>query len=209
MDVTAFVLSQLPPPPARVLEVGCGDGRLASAIEAAGYDVLAIDPAAPDGAIFRRIKVEELEENERFDAVVASCSLHHVGDLGVALDKIALVLEPPGKLILDEFAWDRLDRPTSEWYHEQERALVAAGRRADAPPSVEQLVADWEAEHVGLHGFEAMRSELDRRFEQRHFTWEPYIYRYLDRSVTAARERELIDAGELQALGFRYVGVSR
>lgn len=209
MDVTAFVLSQLPPVPARVLEVGCGDGKLARAIDAAGYEVLAIDPAAPEGALFRRIKLEELEEDERFDAVVASRSLHHVGDLGVALDKIALVLEPPGLLVLDEFAWDRLDRATADWYYRQTRALAAAGRGGEAPASLEELVEEWEAEHVGLHGFDAMRAELDRRFEERHFAWEPYLYRYLDGVATEQLERGLIDAGAIQALGFRYVGVSR
>ena len=45
MSVLAFVRSALPPPPARVLEVGAGDGELAAALLAAGYDVVAIDPA--------------------------------------------------------------------------------------------------------------------------------------------------------------------
>ena len=45
-DVIAFVRAALPPPPARVLEVGAGDGELAAALAAAGYDVVAIDPAS-------------------------------------------------------------------------------------------------------------------------------------------------------------------
>src|SRR4051812_8862849 len=42
--VVAFVHAALPPPPARVLEVGAGQGKLAAALRAAGYDVVAIDP---------------------------------------------------------------------------------------------------------------------------------------------------------------------
>ena len=67
-----------------MLEVGCGDGSLARELASAGYDVLAIDPVAPDGPIFRRTTLEELDDPGLFDAVVASLSLHHVHDLGAA-----------------------------------------------------------------------------------------------------------------------------
>src|SRR6187200_942068 len=92
VDVAAFVLTQLPPAPARVLEVGCGDGALARRLDKQGYEVLAIDPEPPDGPLFRRTTIEELEELEPVAAVVASRSLHHVSDLSVALDKIAGLL---------------------------------------------------------------------------------------------------------------------
>lgn len=205
MDIPAFVLSQLPPAPARVLEFGCGDGTLARAMDGAGYDVLAIDPAAPEGPIFRRLKLEELEEDLRFDAVVESRALHHVADLGAALDKVQLLLEPGGRLVLDEFAWDRLDERTADWYHRQRRALAAAGR-GEPPGTLEALRADWEGEHVGLHGFDAMRTELDRRFRELRFSREPYLYHYLDGVASEELERTLIGAGAIQAIGFRYVG---
>ena len=62
MDSADFVLAQLPPSAARVLEVGCGSGALARALDAAGHRVLAIDPVAPDGPIFRRVTLEALDE---------------------------------------------------------------------------------------------------------------------------------------------------
>ncbi len=70
-----------------------------------------------------------------------------------------------GPLILNEFAWDRLEPMTPEW----------------------------EAEHEGLHGYGAMRAELDARFEERFFEWRPY----------------LADGRDVPGLGFRYVGVPR
>jgi 2-polyprenyl-3-methyl-5-hydroxy-6-metoxy-1,4-benzoquinol methylase len=57
VELTKFVLLQLPSPPARVLEVGCGKGELARALAGEGYDVVAVDPEAPEGSIFRRTTI--------------------------------------------------------------------------------------------------------------------------------------------------------
>jgi 2-polyprenyl-3-methyl-5-hydroxy-6-metoxy-1,4-benzoquinol methylase len=187
VNVTEFVLAELPRYPARVLEVGCGDGDLARSLAAAGYDVLAIDPEAPEGPFFRRATIEELDERGPFDAVVASRSLHHVEDLGVALDKIATLLRSGGALILDEFAWDGLN-----------------------PRSAAEVGIDfeeWREEHEGLHTSKAMLDELGTRFEQRSLSWEPYLHRESRQAVSEERERQLIDAGRLAPTGFRYVGV--
>jgi len=190
-----------------VLEVGCGKGELARALADAGWDVLAIDPAAPDGPIFRRLKLEDVDEPESFDAVVAARSLHHVTDLEAALDRIRTLLRPGGVLVLDEFAWDRLEGSTADWFHGQQRALAAAGRLPDAPATLEECCRDWADEHVGLHGYESMRAALDERFSERFFEWLPYLYRYLDGVVGETLERTLIEADAIQATGFRYVGV--
>jgi SAM-dependent methyltransferase len=165
VELIEFVLSQLPSPPARVLEVGCGEGELARAVDAEGYEVVAIDPEAPDGPIFRQTTIEALDEPGPFDAVVASLSLHHVPDLGGVLDKLVRLLTGGGPLILNEHAWDRLDPMTPEW----------------------------EEEHAGLHGYGAMRAELDARFAERFFEWRSYP----------------VDGKDVPGLGFRYVGRPR
>jgi SAM-dependent methyltransferase len=196
MDVTAWIRSELPPPGARVLEVGCGDGELARALDAAGYDMLAIDPHAPRGEIFERTTIEQLEDRGRFDAVVASRSLHHVDDLDVALARIVR-LAP--RFVLDEFAWDRLDEATARWYEEQR------ARSADPPPPA----SEWRSRHAHLWGFEALRAALGRHFVERTFVLVPYLHRYLHLPELEAPEAELIAAGEIQALAFRYVGEPR
>jgi SAM-dependent methyltransferase len=168
-----------------VLEVGCGRGELALALEAAGYDVVAVDPEAPEGPIFRRMTIEELDEHGPFDGVVAAFSLHHVADLDAVLDKLRALLD--GVLIVDEFGWDLLDEATAQQY------------KLD--------MDDWRIEHADLHGFEDLRRGLEKRFGERHFAWRPYFSVYL--GADEEEELRLIEAGEIRPLGFRYVGTPR
>jgi SAM-dependent methyltransferase len=221
-SVEEFVLAQIGDPPARVLEVGCGKGELAQALARAGHFVTAIDPRAPEGPIFRRVGIEEFSDPEPFDHVVASLSLHHVEDLGEALDKIANLLRAGGTLVVVEFAWDRINEATAEW---------ALGRLPAAAPSGEpswlkRCCRGWASEegagdryhgdHVGAHfagwaeqGFHdsvRIRAELERRFVERLFAWAPYLYPDLDDATSEADERAAIDAGAINAIGFRYVG---
>lgn len=200
---TEFALSQLSAAPQRVLEVGCGrEGGVAPELAAAGYDVLAIDPDAPEGPLYRRTTVEELDEPGPFDAVVAGRVLHHVHPLGPALDKLAR-LAP--LLILDEFAWNHMDEPTIEWYEAQHRVLRAAGREPNGPP----VLADWRAKHSDLHPYEVLRGEVDARYDETHFEWRPYFYRWLAGPATETLEQALIESGAIRPIGFRYAGVRR
>jgi SAM-dependent methyltransferase len=204
MDLREFVVAHLPPAPARLLEVGCGRGDLARAIAGSGYQVVAIDPEAPAGEIFRSASLEAFADPGPFDAVIASRALHHIADLPGALDKVVRLLRPSGLFVLDEHACDRLDEPTARWYLEQ-RTAVEPG----ASLSLERCLADWDRDHADLHGYAAMRRELDPRFTQRFFAWRPYLHRELAGVVSEEKERALIEAGTIRATGFRYVGERR
>ena len=201
MDVLKFVLAQLPPVArVRVLEVGCGDGRLARALDELGFRVIAIDPRAPAGPIFQTVSLEEYADPGRFDAVVASRALHHIPDLGGALSKLQRLLVPAGRLIVVEHACDRFDERTARWYLERRRATDPG-----APSSLQACLAEWEADHAGLHGSAVMRRELDRRFTERWFAWTPHLYFELGEALEQ-EELRLIEAGSIQATGFEYVG---
>jgi SAM-dependent methyltransferase len=204
----SFVRERLPDPPARVLEVGCGRGELTTALAVAGHDVLGIDPLAPDGPLFRRLTLDDVENGPRYDAVVAAFSLHHIRDLDAALRKIASLLVPEGLLLVDEFAWDRLDEPTLAWFWGQRQAAAAAAGEPE-PGSPAEMRADWEAEHVGMHGHAALRRGLDDHFEQVAFVPTPHLHRLLGGASSPVLEQSLIDAGTIAALGFRYAGRPR
>ena len=204
VDDVAFVAESLPGPPARVLEVGCGSGELALELAAQGWDVLAVDPEAPDGPIFRRVTLEELDEPGPFDAVVARRSLHHIHDLEAAVVKIATLLAPGAPFVLVEFAHERLDRETADWYLGQFAALHAAGSTGAPPRDVGKL----RAEYDGLHTSEQMLAALRARFDERQFERTPYLHGELGGVASEALERTLIEAGAIEPTGFRWIGVA-
>ena len=221
--VEEFVLDRVGSAPARVLEVGCGEGELAHALTRAGHSVTAIDPRAPEGPIFRRVGIEGFSDPGPFDHVVASLSLHHVEDLGGALDKIADVLRTGGSLVVVEFAWERIDEATAQWALGRLPAAPPAGKPSwlerccrgracggeggghDHEDHTGAHFAGWAEQ--GLHDSERLRAELESRFVGRLFAWVPYLYADLDEATSEADERAAIAAGVINATGFRYVGV--
>jgi SAM-dependent methyltransferase len=202
-----FVLSEMPSPPARVLEVGCGDGELSRGLTRAGYSMVGIDPEAPEGAIFRRIRLEDFHDEGEFDAVVASVSLHHVDDPGSAVERVEQLLRDGGLLVLEEFAKERFTGATAEWYYHQRRALAAVG--GDATPITEEFevwLHRWHEEHADIHPLAELRRELEARFTQRYGGWVPYLFDYALKDSLEPLERELIESGAIEATGFRYIG---
>lgn len=184
MGFTAFVLHHLPPAPARVLEVGCGDlGGVVPALVDAGYDAIGVDPRAPAGPRFRQTDFREVEGT--FDAVVAGRVIHHLDPLGEAVERLAS-LAP--LLIVDEFAWDLIDPQLQGWYDAERRA------RPDAtgPPTVEQ----WRWRHPGLHPHDVLLEALRARYDKRVLEWVPYFHHWLG------------DVESPDRIGYRWVGVS-
>jgi SAM-dependent methyltransferase len=219
--VEGFVLGRIGAPPTRVLEVGCGEGDLAHVLDGAGHSVTAIDPRAPEGSIFRRVGIEEFSEPGGFDHVVAILSLHHVEDIGGALDKISDLLLAGGTLVVVEYAWDRVDEKTVEWALSRLPSAPASGKHSwlerccrgerhdggdEAGHShAEAHAARWAGEE-GLHSSGRIREEIGRRFTQRYFSWWPYLYPDLHVDTSEADELAAIEAGEINATSFCYVG---
>ena len=197
-SVLSFVLESLPPAPARVLEVGAGDGELARALGFAGHEVVAIDPE-PGAAWVRRVTLLELQEPPgSFDAAVAVVSLHHVEPLADSCRRLARVLRPGASLVVDEFDVALFDERAAAWW----LACRQPGEHDARAP--EDVVADLRHH---CHSLSHLRETLGEWFELTEPARGPYLYRWLLSPEMREAEEALIAAGRLQATGARLTGV--
>jgi SAM-dependent methyltransferase len=195
VDLLAFVRANLPRPPARLLEVGAGDGELARTLADSGYEVVAIDPQ-PTGAGVRSVPLHELDEpSGSFDAALAVTSLHHVEPLEHSVGRLAELLKPGAVLVMDEFDVGAFDERAAGWWLRQRLALGAAEHA-----SAEELVGEHRAH---LHPLERVVAALKSRFQLGMPLYGAYLYRWdLDESLRD-EEQAAIARAEIPAVGAR------
>lgn len=152
--------------PLRILEVGCGDGDLASAMIERGHEVVAIDsdPAAVSAAKARgvdaRVATWPAFEGGMFDAVLFTRSLHHIEPLDGAVTRARELLRPGGRILIEDFAPAEMSPRFLSWLRGELSRLGEAWHQDPVHP-----IADI------------------RRVVGSHFTIEyeadtPYCYRY-------------------------------
>jgi SAM-dependent methyltransferase len=177
-----------------VLEIGAGDGELATQLRADGYDVLAIDPAG-GGPEILQVPLHELDAPAHFfAAAVAVTSLHHVDPLAASIEHLAALLGPGAPLVVDEFDVGRYDERAARWWlshadHEHEPAGLVADLRAHlhSLPTIAAALAPWFAVGPPVRG--------------------PYLYRWEIDPGLRTTEEELIAAGEIPATGARFIAI--
>ena len=113
---TAFYLSLPGPPPARILDMGCGTGLLACEFATRGYEVTGADPAAamlatararPGGDQVRWIQASAagLDTGPGFDLIVMTGHVFQLlledRDIRAALRALARQLAPAGRLAFE------------------------------------------------------------------------------------------------------------
>jgi SAM-dependent methyltransferase len=142
-----LLLSQLPPRPARVLDVGCGSGAFAGKVAARSECVDALDksPQMVDAArasspanvhcLLADVMTHPLVPGA-YDAIVSISALHHL-PLQLALPRLAGALRPGG--VLAAIALPRVDVPrelpvevAATVYHHLVGLALAAARRSGA-----------------------------------------------------------------------------
>jgi SAM-dependent methyltransferase len=209
-----FVRGQLPPPPARVIELGCGTagGHIPTLIRA-GYDATGIDPEAPEGPAYVQATFEEYRPEGPADAVVASVSLHHVDDPAVVVRQIADLLVPDGVLVVVEWISEDFDEAMARWcFRHQLRDQAEPGAWlggmyagwAASGLGWDAYFRAWLDEH-GLHPAAVIRRALDARFAVTHLSTGPFYFPDLA-DADAAAEQAAIDAGQIRAGCLRYAG---
>jgi SAM-dependent methyltransferase len=104
---TDLILSKLPAPPARILEVGIGLGTTAGILQKKGYGYVGITPdqsqidlCAADGRELRCIKFEDMTRNgSGYDVIIFQESAQYIWVEDI-LRKAAEILEPGGIVVI-------------------------------------------------------------------------------------------------------------
>lgn len=116
--LSRLLLSQLPPAPAQVLDVGCGFGVTAEYLQHQGYEVTAIAPSAeliayaqaqhPGPQYFACGFLDDFAaEGTQYDVILFQEVLQYFPDLTAVFSKAARLLRPEGRIICcDEVSFD-------------------------------------------------------------------------------------------------------
>jgi SAM-dependent methyltransferase len=161
---TALLLSRLPPPPARLLEVGIGLGTTLARLTTMGYAVEGITPDAVQAGAAKarhggslRVHVSPFESfeaasTERYDAVFFQESSQYI-DAEALFRKVRMLGAPDGRVVvLDEFALRPIEKPGA--LHRLDRFLESARREGfrleeDVDVSRQALpTIDWFLERI-------------------------------------------------------------
>lgn len=100
------VIELLPPPPLKVLDVGCGEGRLGKVLFSCGYEVIGVDLDPAMVALAAEHHAAEIADatalpfgREEFDAVVSAHVFMEIEALDAALAEISRVTRRSGTLV--------------------------------------------------------------------------------------------------------------
>lgn len=194
--VLDFVRTSLPSPPARVLEIGAGEGELAVDLRGAGYDVLAIDPSSTAAGVERIALIDVDEPGGSFDAAVAVVSLHHVEPLAESFEHLAELMRPGGLLAVDEFDVARFDERAAAWW---------SAHHAEHPDPGETIAGV----RGHLHPVADIRDRLAAWFDLGPLERGPYLYRFQLRAELRGEEQRSIAEGHFQATGARFTAIRK
>ena len=185
-ELWAFILRWLPARPARVLDIGCGDGTSTRRLIREGYDATGLDPEAPREEGYLRDTLEEFRSKATFDAAVAVRSLHHLHDPVLGLDNLQALLRPGGRLVAFEFAVELLDDDARRWLSSEGVAPPVS------EPGLNEVIPLGE-----------LRAELERRFGVLDSEPATYLAREGGRQDLVGAEEAAVRAGILRPAGVR------
>lgn len=222
--------------PPSLLEVGCGAGDLAQILSekmrvtAVERDESAALAAAQKGVEVLLMDFLDFPENEmQFDFVLFARSLHHIQPFESALRKTAKLLKPGGRLLLEDFAAEKADAATVNWYEHARDELKGAGllsphpRFHDTDASADSLTW-WRRHHFEKHQVATstqMRTAIAGHFSIEEEAFVPYMYRYLLADLLPGvdsvdvewaifgDEQRLCGAGQIIPIGYRLVATQK
>ena len=234
-ETLMFLISRIPVG-AQILEIGCGEGRVACELLKHGYGVTGLDSdlEAIARAQARGVRAvvaswPKYDSSFSFDAIAFTRSLHHINPLRQAIARARELLNPNGFLLIEDFALDEVNEATVAWFV---KVLRSTQGKALINPVPHQLVTDllsasdvmqtWRDNRAHeVHSFTAMNEAIAAQFVVLETQSAPYFYRYLipvlpETSAAASfvdevfqQETILGNRGEIVFLGRRIVASPR
>ncbi len=229
-----FIRRFLPRGCRRILEVGCGTGKLAARLSQDGYEVVAIDSdhdavaAAQQIGVDARVVTWPDFNDGQFNAILFTRSLHHIHPLDQSIQHAADSLTEDGRIIVEDFAYESTDEKTLRWFASVVRFLGAASLLVEGDEFLNKMLSKtktlnaWRQNHEHeLHTATEIGAQLEKVLGDVVTEEAPYYFRYLagaivvterrDAIVQALAEQEAVLAadGSIVALGRRFVATQR
>jgi len=192
-ETVMFLASHIPAG-AQILEIGCGEGLVASELFRRGYRVTGLDsdPALIEKAQNRGIPAivaswPTFDATASFDAIAFTRSLHHIRPLREAVDHARELLNPIGSLLIEDFAYEEADEATIGWFvkllhSRQAMSLIdpAADQLVTELLSSTDLMGAWQHNHGhDVHSSTTTSKAIAECFVVREARSVAYLYRYL------------------------------
>jgi SAM-dependent methyltransferase len=227
-DHTLGFVRQHLEPPARILDVGSGNGLLAMRLRQQGYDVTAIDQSSKAVDEAQSLGIEtscvslfDYSSSQEFDAILMSRSFHHMNPILDAAAKSKALLKKGGIFILEDFAAELMDESTALWFFGVRAFLEACGNNQKSRgPKLENgqipqaALANWR-QHLHAHGVAEspeMIQALESNFRITERENVAYLYRYFLDDVNKTQgeaifdwENRLTKYGAIRMLGLRII----
>jgi len=200
-------------PNLRFLEVGCGKGHLAKALVDKGHLVIPIDVSEEAVSFARSLGLPAKQadifgvSDSVFDGILFIQSLHHINPLDRSLAQAARLLDQGGFVLVDDFAFNKIDEKTAAWFQGIQNVLAGSGINSFHDISMGEAFAE-----------ELIRALRDVFRKVEVSEGGPYLYRYFV-SKTESRmeirdlikavfewERYQIEKGFIQGVGLRVIG---
>jgi len=154
----------------RILEVGSGSGEFLTLLkdEFPVLQIVAIDSNADvlneiprmSGVVVHNVNFLDFRDEEGFDVVVFTKSLHHVSPLDKAITHAYDLLKPKGFLVAEEFSRENMNEQSARWLIERIELLAAAG--VILPPATDATDA---SEHQHQHQHQHQRAKFAHFFD--------------------------------------------
>src|SRR5262249_33993499 len=133
------------------------------------------------------------------EAVLFTRSLHHMHALAECVDAAIACLTPGGRVAIEDFAFEAVDRRTLAWFAGEVRPLRERGLLLGDSELLNDLLATdgspaaWEKHHDhDLHRAVAMEAALRGALTDVTVETSPYLFRYAGAAMANAPERNAV-----------------